>query len=72
MANEVEYIDLTPTWLGILPAMLDVIRNGTTFEARADIEREFVRMARIADKYVALVKAGEVPGHPANVGPIEA
>jgi hypothetical protein len=47
-------IDLTPTWSGILPALLAVIANGETVEARKAAEQELARMARIADKYVAL------------------
>jgi hypothetical protein len=47
-------VDLTPTWSGILPALLAVIANGETVEARKAAEAELRRMAAIADKYVEL------------------
>lgn len=54
-----ETIDLTPTWSGILPAMLEIHRtlsgkvNPSPDEAAAlaDIRREFSRMARAADAF---------------------
>ncbi|SKB49845.1 hypothetical protein [Sphingopyxis flava] len=48
----VETIDVTPTWSGILPALLAAHENGT-FEGRKIAQAELERMAAIADKYVA-------------------
>jgi hypothetical protein len=49
-------IDLTPTWEGILPALLAIIQNGKT-EGRAIALAELRRMAQLADAYVAERKA---------------
>lgn len=45
-------IDMTPTWSGILPALLASVEDGTP-EGRKIAIDELERMARIADKYVA-------------------
>jgi hypothetical protein len=45
-------IDITPTWEGILPALLAVIENGN-FEGRKIALEEITRMAQLADLYVA-------------------
>lgn len=55
--NEIETIDLTPSWEGILPGLLAAYASGG-FEARKIAEEEMSRMARIADAYVAKCKAG--------------
>lgn len=53
MANkETRYETVTPTWEGLLPAMLMVLRDGDT-KARAAAMGELRRMARIADSAVA-------------------
>lgn len=44
-----EHIDITPTWAGILPALLAVLEDGTSADARAVITAELARMARLAD-----------------------
>jgi hypothetical protein len=53
-----ETIDMTPTWSGLLPALLAVIQNAETVEGRKAAEAELMRMARIADR---LVEATNVP-----------
>ncbi len=55
MKNETEtqYIEATPTWAEILPLLLAGAENGSA-EARA----ELLRMARIADAYIAAKKGG--------------
>lgn len=50
---QVRTIDLTPTWSGILPGLLEVIENGDSFAARDTARAELRRMARLADAYVA-------------------
>jgi len=45
-------IDLTPTWRGILPALLALVENPIT---RQDGLDELARMADAADKYNDLV-----------------
>ena len=56
MANLIErngktYIDMTPTWAEILPALLMVLEDGTP-KGRAEVKEELRRMAAIADLYV--------------------
>jgi hypothetical protein len=51
-SNVRETIDITPTWQGILPAILMVLDNGS--DAGKNIARdELKRMATLADRYVA-------------------
>lgn len=45
-----EFIDLTPTWAGLLPSLLHVHANGTPKGARIAAE-ELARMADAADKW---------------------
>lgn len=45
-------IDMTPTWLGILPLLLAALENGTA-EGRNAAMTELRRMAQLADRYVA-------------------
>lgn len=47
----VKYVNMTPTWSALLPGMIDVIRNGETYESRKLMEGEFERMALAADKW---------------------
>ena len=51
--TETQYIEATPTWAEILPVLLAADANGSA-EARA----ELLRMARIADAYIAARKGG--------------
>lgn len=50
--DERETVDLTPSWQGITGALLNVYRTVDKPEVLRDIEEEFARMARLADKYV--------------------
>lgn len=46
-------INLTPTWAGITPALIEMIRQDR--EPSATIAREeLMRMARLADQFVSL------------------
>lgn len=47
-------IDLTPTWQGILPALISLLENPQTRQVALD---ELSRMARLADQQMALLKA---------------
>jgi hypothetical protein len=53
-------IDLTPTWVGILPALLAVIESGTP-EGRRDAIKELRNMARAADQWNELCSMGAPP-----------
>lgn len=55
-ARVVGYVDLTPTWSDMLATMLHVY-EAANHEGRTAIREEFVRMAALADKYVAAQKA---------------
>ena len=50
-------IDLTPTWRGVLPALLALVENPIT---RQDGIDELTRMAGAADRYISLVKADRI------------
>lgn len=52
-------IDATPTWRGILPALVALVENGT-FDGRKVALAELSRMADIADSAVAAAKAAPV------------
>lgn len=45
-------IDMTPTWLGVLPLFLAAIENGTD-AAKTAARQELTRMAKIADRAMA-------------------
>jgi hypothetical protein len=47
------YIDITPTWSGILPALLQMYLTGDNQDYA---EAELQKMARVADEYVKLAK----------------
>lgn len=49
----VRYIDATPTWAAILPALLAAVTDGTA-EGQRIARAELVRMARAADSAVAM------------------
>lgn len=46
----VQYIDMTPSWEGILPYLLTIMRDGT-MEGRRMAREELQRMAKLADRY---------------------
>lgn len=48
-------VDLTPTWSGILPALLDLLKSDN-YKTREIAVRELERMAGLADGYVELKK----------------
>ena len=49
-------IDLTPTWEGILPVLVTLLKDGNR-EGRATALDELNRMAKLADAYVAQQKS---------------
>ena len=51
-----EYVDVTPTWRGILPLLVELAMNANTQEARDTAWKELRRMSEIADRMVALEK----------------
>lgn len=50
-----ETIDATPSWSGILPALIAALRNGSP-TGQAIAEAELKRMADLADRYVSCSK----------------
>jgi hypothetical protein len=50
-------IDLTPTWVQVLPALLALLEMP---ETRQDALDELSKMAGAADRYIALVKADRI------------
>lgn len=49
-------IDITPTWQGILPALIALMEDGTD-AGRREAQRALVRMAKAADVVVVAQKA---------------
>lgn len=55
-----EYIEMTPTWHGLLPAMLAVLRNpDADIKSIRSIMSEFEVMAEGADKWNEYVREQE-------------
>lgn len=52
--RSVQLVDVTPTWSEILPALLALVTNPVT---RDDALMELNRMAKLADKAVAILKS---------------
>ncbi len=48
-----ESIDITPTWAGVVPALLEAYASATPMK-REDIRAEFLKMAKAADLYIQL------------------
>jgi hypothetical protein len=53
--REPQYVDITPTWRGLLPLYLAAHGSGS-FQAIKEAESELGRMADLADLYVKLAK----------------
>lgn len=47
-------IDCTPTWIGLLPAMLQVLESGSS-EGKQIVKEELRNMAKAADLYNEMV-----------------
>lgn len=45
-------VDVTPTWSALVGAMLAAYEGASNQERKAELYREFRRMAIIADRYV--------------------
>lgn len=52
----VEYVDLTPTWEGIVMGLCNVLRHSENTDSILAIESQFRAMARGADKWNEYVK----------------
>jgi hypothetical protein len=46
-------IDMSPTWESLIPIMLLVAKEGSS-KGQAEMRKEFVRMAKAADRWHAL------------------
>ncbi|MGE0500652.1 MAG: hypothetical protein AB7I79_03225 [Rhizobiaceae bacterium] len=55
MTREPEFIDLTPTWSGVLPILLASFENCGD-EGSASAISSLKQMAEVADRHVAAVK----------------
>jgi len=47
-----KYIDITPSWSAIAPALLDAFVRSKDLNNREDIKAEITRMAKLADCWV--------------------
>jgi hypothetical protein len=52
----VGYIDVTPKWESVVKVLLAAYQTTSKATIRADIESEFMKMAKVADAYVELKK----------------
>ena len=53
-----EYIDITPTWAGILQSLLLIYTDpGPTADDKRQVLRELERMAGLADRFVEVFAA---------------
>lgn len=57
-----ELIEVTPTWLDVLPVLILGLTDGTE-EAQKAAREELARMARAADKWNSHVKAKRKAGN---------
>jgi len=55
MSKTTQTIDITPTWQAVLPMLLAAHASGS-FEGVKAAEEELLRMAKLADAYVAAQK----------------
>jgi hypothetical protein len=53
---QTQYVDMTPTWREILPALLAIFEDGD----RQTAIDELAKMAGAADRYISLVKANRI------------
>ncbi len=49
-------INITPTWSGLLPAMIAILQDSDNDKAKSEIKQAFKRMARAADMAVERAK----------------
>lgn len=54
----IEVLDLTPTWQGILPALIITLTDGNA-DGRRIAKEELLKMARAADAYNELIGEGD-------------
>lgn len=52
-------IDCTPTWINVLPLLLELVQNPKTHD---DAKLELERMAKAADAYIASRKEQKISG----------
>lgn len=50
-----QYIDMTPSWEGLLPYLLTIVQDGS-WEGQRLAREELQRMAKLADRYVMTQK----------------
>jgi len=55
MNNTITEIDITPTWSGILPAIIQILQNGNAHNIQIATE-ELTKMAKLADKQISQIK----------------
>lgn len=58
MSKQPITVDVTPTWLGILPLLITLLEAGSV-DGKAEAMKELYRMAKLADEHVAYLKSKE-------------
>lgn len=52
-----QFIDITPTWEALMPAMIAVLQNPkASVESHEGVTEELLRLARIVDRQIAKQK----------------
>jgi hypothetical protein len=59
MSELPEYIDLTPTWMALMPSILSVLESSDSEQVKAPLREELYRLARIVDVIQADLKEKE-------------
>lgn len=49
-------IDMTPTWEGLVPALIHILQHSESERSKRDIADELNKMARAADRWNAYCK----------------
>jgi hypothetical protein len=47
-------IDISPTWLGVAPVMIEIIKSSNSPKSIQVANEELLKMARVADKYIEI------------------
>tara|TARA_R110000824_G_scaffold195727_2_gene378607 strand:+ start:501 stop:695 length:195 start_codon:yes stop_codon:yes gene_type:complete len=55
-SNETRYVDLTPTWVALLPLLVETANSGESASGRKAAMSELIRLAETVDKMNAQAK----------------
>ena len=61
-STETRYVDMTPTWVSLIPLLVETANSGESASGRKAAMSELVRLAETVDKMNAQAKAEENQG----------